>query len=311
LPAPPILRSPEFYLDDKRIETVEVVGSDEAGLRTFRVPLAIPRGSKPTILEVRYQLLAGRAESAVSRLARWNVDLIPPVPRGPVMVAATRWQIALPERWTPLDLDDELRYEQRYGIQNGLLAILAGRTTTELDQWFTAGLESLPAADRAPSGWDAGVANLTGRQVQLSPIHLLAVPRTGWLFLGTTLTLIGGLLIWRLPTIPRWISLAVMVQLLGAITFGLPQVAAQLLVGSQVGILLLVVVLGIYTILQRRYRRRVTFMPGFTRQQGQSSKVIAPRRPVSRELSTVDSPQAPDVWANEPAESTGSTGSGR
>jgi hypothetical protein len=73
-----------------------------------------------------------------------------------------------------------------------------------------------------------------------------------------------------------------------------PQLLGAVLYGSQPGLLVLAVVLGVQWLLQRRYRRQVVFLPGFKRLK-QGSSMVRPGSSGPRprvEPSTVDAPSA-------------------
>ena len=71
-----------------------------------------------------------------------------------------------------------------------------------------------------------------------------------------------------------------------------PRLAAHALAASQPGILVFLSVLAVRWALQHRYRRRVLFLPGFTRTQPQGSSVLHAKSASRSRLepSTIDVP---------------------
>ena len=63
-----------------------------------------------------------------------------------------------------------------------------------------------------------------------------------------------------------------------------------LLFGCQPGAMVLLVLLSIQWMLQERYRRRLVFMPGFTRLKTNSSLIRSGLGGIRREATTIDAP---------------------
>jgi hypothetical protein len=79
-----------------------------------------------------------------------------------------------------------------------------------------------------------------------------------------------------------------------------PQVLAELLYACQPGAVVLAAALVVRWVLQRRYRRQVLFLPGFTRPSGSGSALVrggtGGSRP-RREPSTIDAPTGPGSFS--------------
>ncbi|VTS06597.1 hypothetical protein [Tuwongella immobilis] len=321
LPATPELKNFECYLDDRRIDNWEMLPDAPPGmsnLRMFRIPMPSVRNNRPMLVELRYQLSTARRDGVLARLTRWELPLTPPKLEDGVFLGTVRWQIAMPDRWVPLSLSDSLVPEQRWMWNNGLFTVQPIRSTAELDRWFTGGIENSPTPLPMTLG-EANAVILTGRQPILEELRIVTMPRTAWLLICSLTTLLGGLLLVRLPRGLGWV-LALLVAV-GMVMVGIiwPQVAMQILFGMQPGFLALVAVLGLFALLDARYRQRRANLPGFSRAVPASAPVPVPVpvavpaavpashppgvssskvRRGSREPSTVDSPKPPEPWAN-------------
>src|SRR5262249_31353473 len=132
LPGPLAGPNPEFFRDDEKVEAIPVPdagGSD----RGFRIPLPEPRPERTTVIEVRYQLPAGR----------WAVGdstYQPPALPGATFVGPVRWQVTVPSGSVPL-LSSGASAELHWRWRGGLLAA-SGMGNDELDRWFRAGGEA-------------------------------------------------------------------------------------------------------------------------------------------------------------------------
>jgi hypothetical protein len=89
-----------------------------------------------------------------------------------------------------------------------------------------------------------------------------------------------------------WVVMAVLGLAIVVVGVAWPSVLPAFVYGSQPGLLVLALVLGVQWFLHRRYRRQVVFMPGFTRLKAGSSLVRtgSSHRPRA-EPSTIDAPQ--------------------
>jgi hypothetical protein len=279
LPASAVALNLTALLDDKKVgwEAVDETGAvaRPAGrLIRFRIE---PTGG-PTVLELDYQRSPGAAAD------RWQTELVPPRVVGPVFVGPVRWQIGLAPGGVPFDLAGSASFEQRLTWQRGLFAPQPARTTAALQRWFYAGGH--------PPGSEPDVgATLVGRH-GLEPLRLLVVPRPLALLAGSLAVLALGLLATALGRM--WGATVTLVALAAGLLAAVarPQAMAEALAVCQPGLVVLFAVLVVQGYLQRRYRRRVVFMPGFTRQPAPGSSLVhnGNGSRSRREPSTVDAP---------------------
>ena len=92
LPGPLAGPAPEFLRDGKKVDPTPVPGTSGAD-RLFRVPLPEPRPGLVTVVEVRYQLPAGRGDSTYH----------PPLLPSAAFAGPVRWQVSVPAGAVPLD----------------------------------------------------------------------------------------------------------------------------------------------------------------------------------------------------------------
>jgi hypothetical protein len=140
-------------------------------------------------------------------------------------------------------------------------------------------------------------------------LRLVLVPRVGGLLAGSLALVAAGLGLFALRSRPKLAGgLAVGLALaIGAAAFAWPQPAAQALAAAQPGLAVLGLGLGAYWLVQRRYRRKVEFLPAFTRvKAGSSLTQSSSRRPQPREPSTIDAP--PPAAGSDPAWAVGGSG---
>ena len=131
LPSPLAGPTPEFLRDGLKIEAVP--GTDADGERMFRVPLPEPRPGRTTIVEVRYQLPAGRGREYAYQ---------PPRLPSAAFVGALRWQVTVPPGFVPL-LIDGASPEMGWRWRGGGVAPVAAGSPEELEQWLRAGEEQV------------------------------------------------------------------------------------------------------------------------------------------------------------------------
>jgi len=132
------------------------------------------------------------------------------------------------------------------------------------------------------------------------------VPQQAWLLVCSVLVVVLGLTLYFLARRPRmgalnwarlWLALSVVA--LGLVTAGVfwPTLLAAVLYGCQPGLVVLLLVCLVQWLLQERNRRRIVFLPSFSRGRAGSSLVRngksspGKRRPHG-EPSTVDEPKA-------------------
>jgi hypothetical protein len=273
----------EVTLGGKRLDQVAVV--DPAGTpvaaaagRIIRVPLP-PRGPA-TELAVSYIL--GDTRAAVNR---WRLSLTPPRLRGPVFVGPVRWQIMLPEDDFVLPADERTLLEQRWGLRRFLPAPIPARSGRELEEWFRGSSDGID--DQAMTD-----PSVVARQGSLQPIGLIPIPRMLlYLICSLAVLAMGGAL--AIIRHRRWLFWLVLMLLLICISAGAllwPQATMVALAGTPPGLFVLALSLAVMSWQARRYRRRVVFLPSFTRTKPPSTMSRPASSQRRRQPSTVDVP---------------------
>ena len=257
-------------LAGKAVDLRPVEGS-RAGANVARL---LPLGTGPAVLDVTYQLVPGRTADGGALRTVLQPVTIPGLLAG----VPTRWQVDLPPSWVPLSLEGGSAAAWQWGRRGWLLAPRPAATRGDLEQWFradTAAGTPLPDAEAAevPSFvcWRGGPAALT----------LSHAPQQGWLLVCSLGVLVLGLALYFLPLGPQrgdaspnrlfWPLLALVGLAVAGLGLVWPGLLAAVLYGSQPGLAILVLVLGIQWLLHERYRRRVVFLPGFRRVKTGSS----------------------------------------
>jgi hypothetical protein len=266
---------------------VDDAGKEAAVSAAARVQVPAEFAGKSGVLEVNYTLLPGR--SVLQTL------LQAPQLRGDPGAAQVRWQVALPASWVPLS-QDALGPEYGWGRRGWLFALRPSVTTADFEAWF-AGADPTPA-DAAK--WPE--PSVAVWRSSPEPLRLSHVPEQPWLLVCSLTLLIVGLSL-AFVSLPRAVFWGTLAALgVGALLAGLfwPGVLGAVLYGCQPGLLVLVPVLAVQWLMQRRYRRRVVFLPGFTRLKGSTLIRGGAARPRG-EPSTVDAqPPAPGSQKPQP-----------
>lgn len=297
-PAPLALLSPELLLDGKKITRLQALPAggqgNEAG-SVLRLPIEPGLFHKPALLEVRYRMTPALAKGG----NRWVTTLVPPVPRGEVLLGRVRWQVELPPGQVPIYQAGGQPAEERWLWLRGLLLPRPAATNADLERWLTAG-----NGRESPANDDLR-ASLGCWQTALRPVDVFHTPNQLWLFACSALFLGVGLALTYAPLSRRLFGVAV-VGLGVAVTAAAvwwPGVLSAVLYGSEPGLVVLLVILAVRWTLQRRYRRQVVFMPGFTRLKTGSSLVRRDsNNRVRAEPSTVDAPVKRDSSAKQRVE---------
>jgi hypothetical protein len=227
-----------------------------AASRVGRVELPA-LAERKALLEVSYSLSPGRTGSAGSVQS----VLQPPVLRGDPGTGPTRWAVTLPPSWLPLSHDGTAS-DYRWGWRGWLLALRPSASATELERWIT----------ESPEAEATGVPTATAWRSPGEPLSVLAVPQQLWLILCSLIVVVLGIVLAyvRLPRIVFWLILSALA--VGSLAVGIvsPGLAAAALYGMQPGVFVLLPLLSLQWWLQRRYRRQVVFLPGFSRPRGSS-----------------------------------------
>jgi hypothetical protein len=256
---------------------------DADAVRNLQLVLPAWRDRMLAIVEIKYQLGDSRNDSIGKLVTVWQPPRLP----SQVALSTVRWQIAVPANSVPLSLGGSA-FEERWTVRGGIAQPLPAYTSLDLETWITSGRE--PDGSETPAGWEMANAGITARQNSLMPIRTAVVPRPVFIATVSLVVLAFGLLIARLPR--RAVGVLLSLLTAGAVVTGFiwPQPSGQVLSAAQPGLALLALILGMQRLLQWRYRRRLTRMPGFARAHSESALARSNGKRVIRETSTVDSP---------------------
>jgi hypothetical protein len=191
--------------------------------------------------------------------SRWRLALKPPRLDRSVLAGPTRWQVATAGDDLLLGRGDTTPAWQ-WEWQRGLLAPRPAWSTTDLRTWFRS--DAGPAND---SNYDSLEATIAAGQPGVGPIQLFVVSKPLALLLGSLAALAMGWAGIRLDSAWRVAGVAVLAAGFAALAILRPQWLAVFLYAAQPGMAVLVVLAFAWWAAQRRYRRRVLFLPAFTR----------------------------------------------
>jgi len=283
LPLPPAALNLDVRTNGGQLKQVHI--RDEAGrsspanLGKF-VSIPLEQRDRPQVLEIRYQLAAER------RFANWEYVFTPPRLRGSVFVGAVRWQIGLPGDDVVFITTAGDHLEQRWQWGRFLFAPVPSRTGPDLEHWFRQSLDRTEAGE--PEAWDA---RAVVAPTNLDQVRLVPMPRPVWLLASSLVVLVFGLSLLFVRRISWlfWTGATITAAALGVTALLWPQATMTGMAGSLPGWLVLTVAIFLQWLVQRRYERRVVFMPGFSRRPAPTpmSAGSSIRR---RETSTVDAP---------------------
>jgi hypothetical protein len=280
LPAPPEAIRFAAALNQKRLAVSprEGSGRDQPATRVrLRVdPSAV---NVPQVLEITYVLPSARPEDA----PRWTWVLRAPTVPG-VDVGPARWQIARASGDLLFALDG-FEISDRWRWRRGLFVDGPAWGTDDMARWF-GGTERMAA--------DEGVGDdvVVGRQTAPGAARFVVIPRSPAMLVVSLVVMGLGLAAvrWGGPRTGTVVA-AGFVAAVAVVALVWPRLAAQVLAAGQPGIAVFVCVLAVRWALQHRYRRRILFLPGFTRTQSPGSSA---RRSINVgslvEPSTIDVP---------------------
>jgi hypothetical protein len=259
------------WLDKHKIDDWEPL---EPVPNIAQIPVRPRLYHEPVVLEIEYKLPASFSDS--KRL--WRTQLWAPQFRGETFLGLIRWQVSLPYSWVAMVPGD---MDYRWGMQGWLLGPEPSVTSADLESWLT----KQEAVDTP------ALVSLALSRTGQDGVELWHVSRQLWLLLCSGALLALGLTLYIVP----WsrVALGVLaVGLLGGILVGLlwPGLVPAVVYGCEPGALVLVVLVGIQWMLQETYRRRLVFMPGFTRLKSNSSLIRSGGSGTRREPSTIDAP---------------------
>jgi hypothetical protein len=301
---------PQVFLGGKQLPLQSAEGK---GIRLSVEPDLFP---KPVVWEVRYKVVpSGRNGNGVLQ-----TTLYPPILQQAVFLGPVRWELAYPPGWLSFYQGGGLVSEQRWAWQGSLFTPQPAMSKAELDRWLTATAAApvAPAESATPS--ENVEPSLVCQQVSPQPLLLLHVSRQMWLLACSLVFLVLGLalIVAPFPRVLLWVLATVLC--LGGAAAGIywPGLLMAVIYGCEPGVVVFAFILAIQWMLQQRYRRRVVFLPGFTRTKQGSSQVRPPTPSLRRgqgeggtgagdrsrlEPSTVDAPPLPP--SGHPAEVKG------
>ena len=255
--------APEVYADGRRLDaaTLTPIPTPDGGeSRRLRIPLPEPKPGKTTLLDVRFT-------TPYDRAPRGSVSF--PVPRLPDAAyrSPVRQQWFFPGDLVPLVAGAGAAVDQRWTIRGGLLTPTGAVTAADADAWIAGGPDADPDDPDATLAGVGGATSdaLTARHSRLASSTVVLVPRFVW-FAGCSLVVvIVGVLAYRMRPLPLGLTLTTL-GVAGAVGAVLrPQIASQVVYGAQPGLAILVLGYGVVLAVEWYYRRRVTHLPGFTR----------------------------------------------
>ncbi len=271
-------------LDGKRVD------HEMASGRSVRLRLSPSLVPKPSILELSYQLPPAGGAMSVPLSA-------PRLPGASAFPA--RWQISTPGAWVVLGPEPGAA-PRVWGRVGWLLAPRPAASSADLDRWLS-GEEPADAARDEPSlvVWRDGGEDVT----------LARVPRQGWLLACSLLACAVGLVLgWLGRDAAGWawgVGLGLLVAAIAGAALW-PGLAGQVAYGCQPGVAVLILVGAAMWVLHERRRRRLVFLPSFSRTRPGStmSRRDAPssqRGPAPEgQQSTVDAPRVAGSGIDRP-----------
>jgi hypothetical protein len=309
LPAPVANVQLEVRLNDKQVvpQTVDENGAPSLYGRVARLRVspqllrrpqrrglrrysgASPERNEGAVLEVRYELSPGRTGGGLLRTV-----LHPPVLRGLSGQEILRWQVTLPPGWVPLSPEGGPGGERTWARRGWLLAPRLVMTSADLERWFRG--EHSPASGSQEEE-EPSVPSLVCWRSGPDTLTVLHVAQQGWLLLCSLGLLALGLglawLTWGTPGHPgggSWVWPVVALVALALVVAALlwPTALGQVAYGCEPGAAVLVVVAAVQWFLHERYRRRVIFLPSFSRTRAGSSLLHSEAARPPGEPSTVD-----------------------
>jgi hypothetical protein len=268
----PMNATPEIFVDGRRTEALLLNPTETSENKLFRIMIPETKAGKPnSLVDVRIAQPPGRPPRG---------EVAFPTPRllNAVNKSWPRRQWFLSSSLVPLSRAQEGFAEQRWSMQRGWLAPTGSITPAEADQWIAGNAEA--ESDTSEGNW-AGLATwptdtLTTRQANLTPVRLVLIPRAVWFACLSLPVLVFGVVARRLR---RGVLGLLFVGFAGLATLGAvwePQVAAQVVLGVQPGLLVVAVGYAVAYLLRVYYRHRVQNLPGFTRTAGGLSTTSLP-----------------------------------
>lgn len=272
----------DVRLDGKRVPLYFV---DETGKKAdlgklLRLQVEPDLYRKPILLDVSYRVDPSLLEGNTVLQSTFQ----PPVLQGAILLGRARWQVDVPPGWLPMCPRGGAAIEQRWAWWGWLLAPRPALGSAELEEWLGGAESAAPA--------ETGEPGLLCWQSTPGPLVLVQVPHRVWLLVCslTVLALGLGLFLVPLSRYLFWTSIVVVAMTVAAIGVYSPAALPVIAYGCEPGLLVLVVAMAAQWMLHQRSRRRVVFMPGFTRLKTGSSLIRTSTNNRPRDPSTIDEP---------------------
>ncbi len=261
-------------LDGKQVawEAVDDNGQRAAGGRVARLRLGPQLVKHGSILEVAYEMPAGRAPSGLLQ-----TTLTPPVLRGDQGRVPTRWMIVLPPNRLAIAPEANAGQEREWVRQGWLFVPRPAVTVSDLERWLVGS-----AGASRMRGDESAVPSQSCWRDRPEPLVVTHAPQQGWLLACSLATLGVGfsLLVvanarrgdqirgWFLPL------LAVSGTALAVAALLWPSVVAAIAYGCEPGAAVLAVVVPTLWLQHERERRRRAYPASFSRGRPASSSSL-------------------------------------
>jgi hypothetical protein len=275
MPVPLSSLAPQFLVDGKAVDWQQL---DSAGL-VARLNIDPSLYGKSVILEVDYQLPRGLP----TKEGLWHTTLNAPLLDGEVFLGKVRWQVVLPPAMFAVSARGDATTEHCWMWRGWLPSLEPAITGNDLELWLTGQDLTEPSPE----------ASLVSSRSSLEPLQVFRVNRALWFFVCSGIVMLIGLSLWLYrPGAPGWFA-AVLIFLAAIAGAGWiwPAALSAALYGAAPGFVVMAVLFALQWLLHEHYRRRLLFMPGFTRVKDGSSLVRTNSTPRIREQpSTIDAP---------------------
>jgi hypothetical protein len=283
LPAPASASALVCKLDGIPVNYERLPADANKADRLVRLRLDPQLIKRPSVLELRYRVDAAHvSQTTVTKI------LTPPHAVGETGYP-TRWSIVTPDSWVVVGPEPGPGSPVSWSLRRWPYVPRAAASAADLEAWFS-GAEAPADAGAAPS--------LAPWREADEPLRLTHVPQRWWLIGCSLIVVVLGLVLTRMilsgrprRTALAWVVIGLLVLGGLVLTVLMPALAAQAAYGCQPGLLVLALLVLAQWLLHERSRRKVIFLPSFSRpKQGSSLSRKEGARPHG-EPSTVDAPR--------------------
>jgi hypothetical protein len=280
-----LLEDLRFTLDGNQIDPESVEGAE----RTARLRLPAEALTRPVLLDVQYRL----PPTGTSPI---TTTLQPPVLVGDPGRLLVRWAIVLPAGWVALAPEEGPGTRRTWGRRGVLFVSRPMESLADLEGWLT-GTDPGTQEPNSPFVNPTLVCWRTGVQ----PLTVIHLSQQVWLLACSLVVLAVGLVFvfwWRRVVrqegSPAALLVALMVVILGIVLLSLwySTLLAAVTLGAEPGAAVLLLVVVLQWLAHERERRRLLFLPSFTRKPVSTvTRTPTPVQPRT-EPSTVDAAPA-------------------